>query len=69
MRSQVRTLVANAGLEVQALKRVRIGGYRLPRELGLGQHVQLKPHELRRIADKGAAANNPVINPYLGGVG
>ena len=27
--AQVRLLVANAGLQVEALKRVRIGGYRL----------------------------------------
>jgi 16S rRNA U516 pseudouridylate synthase RsuA-like enzyme len=65
---QVRMLVGAAGLEVCALKRVRIGGYRLPRDLGLGQHLQLKPHELRRIADRGAAANDPAINPYLRGL-
>lgn len=34
---QVRELVAAAGLDVAALKRVRVGGYRLPRELGIGQ--------------------------------
>lgn len=65
---QVRTLVAHAGLDVVALKRVRIGGYRLPRELGLGQIVSLKPHEIRRISDKGAQANNSTINPYFTGV-
>lgn len=65
---QVRTLVAAAGLEVVTLKRVRIGGYRLPRELGLGQIVSLKPHEVRRILDKGAQANNAAINPYFTGV-
>ncbi|BDA41490.1 Putative ribosomal large subunit pseudouridine synthase [Coccomyxa sp. Obi] len=65
---EVRTLVAHAGLDVVALKRVRIGGYRLPRELGLGQIVSLKPHEVRRISDKGAQANNPTINPYFTGV-
>lgn len=65
---QVRTLVAAAGLEVMTLKRVRIGGYRLPRELGLGQIVSLKPHEVRRISDKGAQANNAAINPYFTGV-
>ena len=36
-RLQVRELVAAAGLDVAALKRVRVGGYRLPRELGIGQ--------------------------------
>lgn len=33
----MRELVAAAGLDVAALKRVRVGGYRLPRELGIGQ--------------------------------
>ena len=36
-RLQVRELVAAAGLDVVALKRVRVGGYRLPRELGIGR--------------------------------
>ncbi|EEF46008.1 ribosomal large subunit pseudouridine synthase B, putative [Ricinus communis] len=31
---EVRELVKNAGLEVHSLKRVRIGGYRLPSDLG-----------------------------------
>ena len=34
--SQVRLLVAAAGLEVLSLKRVRVGGLRLPPSLGLG---------------------------------
>lgn len=61
----MRLLVANAGLQVEALKRVRIGGYRLPRELGIGQHVPLRAHELRRIVDRGAQDNNAAINPYF----
>lgn len=65
---QVRTLVANAGLDVVALKRVRIGGYRLPRDLGIGQHVMLKPHEVRRIFDRGAQDNNAAINPFFSGL-
>ena len=65
MQRQVRTLVANAGLGVEALKRVRIGGYRLPRSLGIGQHVALKPNEIRRIMDIGAQANNEAINPFF----
>ncbi len=36
---QVRLLAAGAGLEVLALKRVRVGGYRLPRSLGLGEYL------------------------------
>lgn len=49
---QVRTLAANAGLEVQYLKRVRIGGYRLNRDLGIGEVKLLKPWELRSVTDK-----------------
>ena len=64
---QVRTLVANAGLIVEALKRVRIGGYRLPRSLGIGQHVVLKPNEIRRVMDIGAQDNNEAINPFFAG--
>ena len=39
----MRELVAAAGLDVAALKRVRVGGYRLPRELGIGQARALRP--------------------------
>ena len=35
---QVRQLVAAAGFEVQSLKRVRIGGLRIPTTLGLGSY-------------------------------
>lgn len=51
---EVRMLVSTAGLEVKSLKRVRIGGYRLPRDLGLGSYRELKAHEVRRAANKGA---------------
>jgi len=64
----VRTLVAAAGLDVVALKRVRIGGYRLPRELGLGQIAALKPNEIRRVSDRGAQSNIEAINPYFTGL-
>ena len=49
-RLQVRELVAAAGLDVAALKRVRVGGYRLPRELGIGQarHCCFMPAHRRR---------------------
>lgn len=39
----MRELVANAGLEVAVLKRVRVGGYRLPRDLGYGQVRDVPP--------------------------
>lgn len=51
---QVRNLVEHAGLEVRTLRRVRIGGYRLPRDLAFGRFVELKPHEVRRVLDLGA---------------
>ena len=49
---QVRNLVGNAGLDVMYLKRVRIGGFRLDRDLGIGQFKLLKPFEVRRVTDK-----------------
>ena len=42
----------NAGLEVQYLKRVRIGGYRMERELAIGQYKLLKSFDIRRVTDK-----------------
>lgn len=47
---EVRELVKNAGLTVHSLKRVRIGGYRLPSDLGLGKHVELKQGELKSLS-------------------
>ncbi|KAM7267278.1 hypothetical protein ACFE04_009444 [Oxalis oulophora] len=44
---EVRELVKHAGLEIHSLKRVRIGGYRLPADLGLGKHVELKQSDLK----------------------
>jgi len=49
---EVRELVKNAGLEVHSLKRVRIGGFRLPSDLGLGKHVELKQSELKALGWK-----------------
>ena len=51
---QVRNLVEHAGLDVRTLRRVRIGGYRLPRGLAFGQYVELAPNEVRRVLDRGA---------------
>ena len=36
---QVRILVSSVGLEVLSLKRVRIGGFRVPKDLGLGGYL------------------------------
>ncbi|XP_031257343.1 putative ribosomal large subunit pseudouridine synthase SVR1, chloroplastic [Pistacia vera] len=49
---EVRELVKNAGLEIYSLKRVRIGGFRLPSDLGLGKHVELKQSDLKSIGWK-----------------
>ncbi|KAL5569392.1 hypothetical protein UlMin_025967 [Ulmus minor] len=49
---EVRELVKNAGLEIHSLKRVRIGGYRLPPDLGLGKHVELKQSDLLALGWK-----------------
>ncbi|OWM70224.1 hypothetical protein CDL15_Pgr026074 [Punica granatum] len=50
---EVRELVKNAGLEIYSLKRVRIGGFRLPTDLRLGKHIELKPADLRALGWKG----------------
>ncbi|KAF8397750.1 hypothetical protein HHK36_016672 [Tetracentron sinense] len=46
---EVRELVKNAGLKIYSLKRVRIGGFRLPSDLGLGKHVELKQGDLKML--------------------
>ena len=51
---EVRRLVEAAGMEVLQLRRVRVGGYRLPRALQFGQFFELRPFEVRRVLDKGA---------------
>lgn len=51
---EVRRLVEAAGMEVRQLRRVRVGGFRLPRELKFGQFVELRPHEVRRVLNIGA---------------
>lgn len=46
---EVRELVKNAGLEIHSLKRMRIGGYRLPSDLGLGKYLELKQGDLKSL--------------------
>ncbi|XP_077220797.1 pseudouridine synthase family protein isoform X2 [Tasmannia lanceolata] len=46
---EVRELVKNAGLQLHSLKRVRIGGFRLPSDLGLGKYVELKQADLKTL--------------------
>ena len=47
---EVRRLMEAADLEVVALKRVRIGSLRLPRELGVGKFKTLTQAEAEKIA-------------------
>lgn len=49
---EVRELVKKAGLEIHSLKRVRIGGFRLPTDLGLGQHMELRQGDLSALGWK-----------------
>ncbi|KAL6977194.1 putative ribosomal large subunit pseudouridine synthase svr1, chloroplastic [Sarracenia purpurea var. burkii] len=49
---EVRELVKNAGLEIHSLKRVRIGGFRLPSDLALGKHIEMKQSNLRALGLK-----------------
>lgn len=50
---EVRELVKNAGLQLRALKRIRIGGFRLPTDLALGKHVELNQANLKALGWKG----------------
>lgn len=49
---EVRELVKNAGLEIRSLKRIRINGFRLPSDLAIGKHIELKPSNLRALGWK-----------------
>ncbi|TKY51627.1 Ribosomal large subunit pseudouridine synthase B [Spatholobus suberectus] len=49
---EVRELVKNAGLEIHSLKRVRVGGFRLPPDLGLGKYIELNPTNLNALGWK-----------------
>lgn len=51
---EVRKLCEAASMEVRVLRRVRIGGYRIPRDLPFGEFKELRPHEVRRITNVGA---------------
>lgn len=46
---EVRELVQNAGLKVYSLKRVRIGRFRLPSDLGIGKFVELKQADIKLL--------------------
>ncbi|KAF3328196.1 RNA pseudouridine synthase [Carex littledalei] len=49
---EVRELVKNAGLELYSLKRLRIGRFRLPSDLGLGKFVELKDSDMKLLEGK-----------------
>ena len=49
---QVRRLSESAGLEVVGLKRVRVGGFRIPKDLGLGEFRELKPYHVKQVSDR-----------------
>ncbi|KAG6553863.1 hypothetical protein Mapa_004780 [Marchantia paleacea] len=49
---EVRHLVEDAGLQVLALKRVRIGGLRLARKLGIGKFDELTEAQIAKVLDK-----------------
>ena len=55
---EVREIAASAGVMVKKLKRVRVGGLRMPSELPIGKYVSLKPHQVGYVLDKGLAFND-----------
>lgn len=57
---EVRELFGAVGLNVKFLKRVRVGGYRMPKGLGLGEMVPLQTKDLNRTLDRGADAGTSV---------
>lgn len=54
---EVRELAAAAGVSVKKLKRVRVGGLRMPGELPIGKYMTLKPHQVGYVLDRGLANN------------
>ena len=54
---EVRVLCADAGVDVKNLKRTRVGGLRMPKELPLGRYVKLAPHQVAHVLDKSLALN------------
>eukprot|EP00243_Klebsormidium_subtile_P000469 TRINITY_DN1078_c0_g3_i1.p1 TRINITY_DN1078_c0_g3~~TRINITY_DN1078_c0_g3_i1.p1 ORF type:complete len:118 (+),score=33.63 TRINITY_DN1078_c0_g3_i1:46-354(+) len=52
---EVRELAKAADVEVVALKRTRIGGLRLPRDLLPGQYKLLSPRQIASVLDQSSA--------------
>lgn len=44
------------------MKRVRIGGFRLPSDLAIGEFRELKSYAIRRVTDRSVELN-PQANP------
>lgn len=53
---QVRRLAENAGVNVASLKRTRIGEYKLPYTLKMGQYLELSQKEAVMVAGGAGAA-------------
>ena len=54
---EVREIADAAGVRVKRLKRVRVGGLRMPSELPVGKYLTLKPHQVGYVLDKGLMYN------------
>ena len=54
---EVRVISKEAGVDVKKLKRIRVGGLRMPSELPIGKYMTLKPHQVAYVLDKGLMNN------------
>ena len=54
---EVREICGASGVGVKKLKRIRIGGLRMPSELPIGKYLTLKPHQVGYVLDKGLMFN------------
>ena len=66
---EVRVLSASAGVDVKKLKRVRVGGLRMPSELPIGKYMTLKPHQVGYVLDRGLAMNEKAADATGGMMG
>ena len=66
---EVRVLSASAGVDVKKLKRVRVGGLRMPSELPIGKYMSLKPHQVGYVLDRGLAMNEKAADATGGMMG
>ena len=66
---EVRQLASSAGVDCKKLKRVRVGGLRMPSELPLGKYMALKPHQVGYVLDKGLMYNEKAAESSGGKMG